>query len=158
MPRLGAFNSVEVAVTGTPVHLKRNVLADASTLHPSQQSRASQAIFRRRRARAIRPPQAMIRPGRPAPTTGPGTGLLASIGPVAPVAGFPTSATNTFPLALGLVKSEITELATLNVMSLLNAEDKPPPQVEHAMPKENGPVPSPLKDPVSAIRVCPGTV
>src|SRR5258705_12566739 len=33
--------------------------------------------FRRRRARARRPPQAMIRPGNPAPTIGPGTAEMA---------------------------------------------------------------------------------
>src|SRR5262249_13697606 len=33
-----------------------------------------QAIRRRRRAKASSPPAAKIRPGRPAPTTGPGTG------------------------------------------------------------------------------------
>jgi hypothetical protein len=32
-----------------------------------------QTVFRRRRAKPRRPPQAAIRPGRPAPTTGPGT-------------------------------------------------------------------------------------
>ena len=33
----------------------------------------AQAVRRRRRAKARRPPQAKIRPGRPAPTMGPGT-------------------------------------------------------------------------------------
>src|ERR1700731_264075 len=38
----------------------------------------AQAIFLRRRHQARRPPLAKIRPGSPAPATGPGTGAFAS--------------------------------------------------------------------------------
>jgi hypothetical protein len=42
---------------------------------PSRVPNSAQAVFCRRRHQARRPPQANIRPGSPAPTTGPGTRL-----------------------------------------------------------------------------------
>src|SRR4029077_7053636 len=53
---------------------KQNVPAEwASTLHHLPLVCDQANFCRRRRAKAIRPPQAAIRPGKPAPTMGPGT-------------------------------------------------------------------------------------
>jgi hypothetical protein len=53
---------------------KRADRGQASTLVGSSRRGCLQATsFRRRRAKASRPPQAAIRPGKPAPTMGPGT-------------------------------------------------------------------------------------
>src|SRR5262245_57598004 len=52
----------------------------------------AQAVFRRRRHQPRRPPPAKIRPGRPAPTIGPGTRTPKSMMPVAPLLLFNTSA------------------------------------------------------------------
>src|SRR5215470_6514635 len=50
------------------------------------------SFLRRRRAKPTSPPQAITRPGSPAPTTGPGTGLPKSMMPVLPLLVFNTSA------------------------------------------------------------------
>src|SRR5437588_5348908 len=65
---------------------------------------------RRRRARAKRPPQAAIRPGKPAPTTGPGTKRLivelSEPGPAANTVNFSVTEKGPAPV---LVRAEVPE-------------------------------------------------
>ena len=61
-----------------------NVLSQHALSSSSMQREWSQTTsLRRRRAKAIRPPQAITSPGKPAPAIGPGT--WTSTGPVLPV-------------------------------------------------------------------------
>src|SRR5262249_21220138 len=83
------------------------------------------ALRRRRRAMAIRPPQATISPGRPAPTTGAGT--LTSTAPVlgtqpllpqGTAVPLEISAAKSWPRAFGSLKLPIVRPATLLIWKL----------------------------------------
>src|SRR6185437_17096984 len=58
-----------------PAHSDRPPLSSGGYIAGRAVLAAQASRLRRRRAKPIRPPQAAIRPGRPAPTIGPGTAL-----------------------------------------------------------------------------------
>src|SRR6185437_15836150 len=58
-----------------PAHSDRPPLSTGGYIAGRAVLAAQASRLRRRRAKPIRPPQAAIRPGRPAPTIGPGTAL-----------------------------------------------------------------------------------
>ena len=80
--------------------------------------RDAQAIFRRRRHQPSRPPPAKIRPGKPAPATGPGTGTgvppVANVKvPIKPILALKASSTFCSMLGAGLAQPSGTELPVL---------------------------------------------
>src|SRR5262249_25080118 len=101
-------SSLVVTVTGSLVVLpealspsKQNVLAVGPPAHFTYvELDVDQASFcRRRRASAIKPPQAATKPGSPAPAIGPGTRTLASTAPVIPVVPLIMSTAKNWPAA-----------------------------------------------------------
>src|SRR5262249_38746169 len=79
---------------------------------------------------------------------------VTSTGPVLPVVALNMSATKTILKLFPTVRAAIVVPATWNEM-LLVIPLAPFPQVVHAIPKVKLPVPSPLKAPVWAAKVCP---
>src|SRR5215510_12272052 len=78
----GDFDSSAAGTVFTEAPFGMSVAKRAGTVVPArflsgsqEQPYAANACNRRRRAKATRAPQAKIKPGNPAPTTGPGTAL-----------------------------------------------------------------------------------
>src|SRR5262249_36531768 len=124
-----------------------------------------QAIFcRRRRAKVISPPQARTRPGRPAPTSGAGTGTepAGATGPAWPVGPLRVAGTKVNPRLFAPVRAATVALATWKERTVPMGKALAPPfphmPVSQVIPKAKFPVPSPVKDPVSAIKCVPAAV